>query len=1340
MKQKNFSKVLAESSLSPLRTTVSGYVAKILPKHFWSALLVLMAFLFPSGVMAQNFAISDTVRIPADVMFDIDAVPALATKNFPSEHFSVEIAGVYELSSFAVDVNPTKVWGTGVSVSAGDIYQLKLILKAEKDWVFTLNSTYIPLLPIATTVTNWGTATLSTKQGTPVEATDKVELMVAYQVPKTIETSKVNEIDIFTATTLSTDKYDIGKAPSTTEWKSEASNPQWVTTKPAWTGTLVDGKFAPNYADYKVTGLEFIAAPGYTFVGMAANTLKIKANSTYIDKATVTQAKDMSAAATIEFKKLATWPSKEVAVGAQPVAGQLANGIAVTPNTGWDTQSNWKWSAGVSSDGKFLPDSTYTLIFDVTSSSGYNFFGTAANYYTGKAGSGITSVTHKDQLRYVAANATKEEIKITFAKTAANPDAGKIDVIEPVPGAKNTYKPDTALVSHIPGVKSATVRRIYNVNTSANLTLDSVFAVGQKYGIIVTLKTDQAHTFFYDGEGKSTKYNDKYSFNDVKATRLAYLTDSTVTYTVEYLMPTTLATGTVGVHFPVAGVKVGDSKAITTGTLFTRPITASDSSQVTEYEVAWYEAGETTPLEDEYVFEPATRYDAQVKLVAPAGYTTYKSATSAYTLYMPAVVGNPTWNVSNPYAQPNKTHVTITEYTHAANSDIVTFKFYPTANSIKAIAKGDTLHQFVAPVAGVVPFTSGGTDIPSQNRYNFLVEWNEDGKTDPVTIFEAEKVYIAKVKVNGVPTNFWSMAGVPAGSYFIPEELDATKYEVVDGSESVVVTDTTNYATVTYKFAPTEKLITIKDLEFSKTDFIYPTSGWLPVSSTATANYPKVGVEIPKAPVVAKADTIVDNDEYIAEVVKWTKGTSSATGIKPENTSFLSDTYKLWLQIKPKEGYTVYGLDKVIDPTTKEWATYTAGGAQVKAVETSATGAVTITFEKPLATITEIAGFPALQEKDSVAIKADLAGIGYTIDAFDVEGYVFEQQYAAGELYTYTLKLTAKKDSTFVGLAQDTLIVKDDSNGILLSVIEHAANDLSEVKISFKTAGERIRDYALLIEAPVAGETPATSVETQDAKSISVVWTPTDKVFIKDKTYSVSVTLEAKNSQSFFGVPKNAFHVIGDDSLRYSNAFTSNDANGNVITIQFPTINDALLMTVPEFSWEYEGYLPVEPKPVKLENTSNRSLVIDKLEIGDEGKWFRIETQGLDTIKPADKSEDWTIVPVQGLKKANYNTTIALYYHVANTSVPLYTTKPLSLNIYGVGIANPEAAGLNAYGVNGILTIKGLTAGEPFSVHNAQGILVYRGVAQGAEITIPAPIKGVYFVTSADKTLKVLNN
>ncbi|MDR1330114.1 MAG: hypothetical protein LBK23_10995, partial [Oscillospiraceae bacterium] len=38
--------------------------------------------------------------------------------------------------------------------------------------------------------------------------------------------------------------------------------------------------------------------------------------------------------------------------------------------------------------------------------------------------------------------------------------------------------------------------------------------------------------------------------------------------------------------------------------------------------------------------------------------------------------------------------------------------------------------------------------------------------------------------------------------------------------------------------------------------------------------------------------------------------------------------------------------------------------------------------------------------------------------------------------------------------------------------------------------------------------------------------------------------------------------------------------------------------------------------------------------------------------------------------------------------------------VAGGGIANPEAAGLSAYGVNGILTVKGLTAGEPFSVHN----------------------------------------
>jgi hypothetical protein len=185
---------------------------------------------------------------------------------------------------------------------------------------------------------------------------------------------------------------------------------------------------------------------------------------------------------------------------------------------------------------------------------------------------------------------------------------------------------------------------------------------------------------------------------------------------------------------------------------------------------------------------------------------------------------------------------------------------------------------------------------------------------------------------------------------------------------------------------------------------------------------------------------------------------------------------------------------------------------------------------------------------------------------------------------------------------------------------------------------------------------------------------------------TTSVTHNGNQTFSFTASPGYEISqiLVDNQSVAISNPYTFSNVTGNHSiyvsfkqNVQFPNISDALIITPPEFSWEYEGYLPIEPKPVTLENTSNRSLVIDKIEIGDEGKWFKIETQGLDTIKPADKSEDWTIVPVQGLKKGNYNTTIALYYHVANTSVPLYTTKPLSLNVYEAEYTISASAGAN---------------------------------------------------------------
>ena len=64
---------------------------------------------------------------------------------------------------------------------------------------------------------------------------------------------------------------------------------------------------------------------------------------------------------------------------------------------------------------------------------------------------------------------------------------------------------------------------------------------------------------------------------------------------------------------------------------------------------------------------------------------------------------------------------------------------------------------------------------------------------------------------------------------------------------------------------------------------------------------------------------------------------------------------------------------------------------------------------------------------------------------------------------------------------------------------------------------------------------------------------------------------------------------------------------------------------------------------------------------------------------------------------------------------------------------------LKAWTADGALYVAGLTAGETWRVYNLAGTLIYTGVADGIDVTLPLPGRGVYIVTDGNRVIKVVN-
>ncbi|MDR0541192.1 MAG: hypothetical protein LBH19_03150 [Dysgonamonadaceae bacterium] len=1346
MKQKNFSKVLAEENVhTPLWTTLGGYAAKLLPKRSLIALLSA-AFLFPASMAAEEAIMPADAKIPAEAVFTIGSYPTFP-KNANGAHFSVTVdslvnrGGSFTLPSVKWTMSNT--WGQGQQLMPGDVYQASIIVKADAGYVFALTSPFDQLLPAATPVTNWGTAAQAVKVELLKSTTTEQVLRIVYQVPKTI-TEKSIDINRTGMGSLA-DSLKVGVVPTNVgNLQSAATNPQW---KGTLTWTPAPARFTADSVRYKVS-VDIKAEGGYTFI--EAGTLQwssailagtLTSPRVVPTAATLAQAVDGKLPATLSgnvtFKAFSQYPAKEVAASMKVSAGGAQNQVTIPLLKGWANLTNRSWDkAGLNS--RFLPDSVYTLSFKVTATStgnawetnpNYGFFGLPADHYT--AGAHVASVTHGPKLTWSPAVGfnTEDVIKVTFPKTEANPGAGKVIIEQPSAGKGNTYAVGDTLSTTIPGAPKAVflgwkIDDISSPGTQIPAVVvgsgDTIFKADTEYTVLVKLLPDTAtHTFFADHLNQN--WTEKYTINDSTAVYDSNTgtNDREALYFAKFKTEQLVQTPSfLAVPHPIAGLKASER-----GELLEFPNSATDlSDELSNYSVQWYKNGQL--LADDDVFAPLTEYTAKVALTPKAGYTFYGVPANDISFAAPLNELNPTFGYPTELYNPSTGTGIASSASYAANSDTLTVNFYKTARIIDI----DVIEGLVAPAAGDAVQTSY---LRADGDYYTAadVEWSTEDGT-PVALgdtFQTATVYVAKLTVEAHTANYWTFAGYD--KTFKPD-ADSTSYTLVS-KEDAVITDSTNYAVYTYKFAKTAQLIDIKDIVLSGTNFVYPSTG-------GAYGYP----------IPAVGDTIVTNEQYKAVVDRWE---IAGEGTQGALTTFTANKpYLLTLRILPNEGWTVFGLDKQIpdlNPDNGTWATYSAGGAQVESVTTWANtidqnfADVQILFKNPLRIIRTLQGFPTAVEKATPAKVADFPTNQFTVSNVVLEGTVStEGKYVNDEVYVYTITLEPKAGFTAVGL---------DANSVRTTVaadsVKHAVNDLSTVKIYFHTSGKRVSDYEIDIAVPSAGEKPDKDLDkirtSEGITAKNITWTgdfDSKGNFIKGNTYSVTVVLDndpaTNGGYSFYGTPANAFSV---KNYPYPLAIAKNLTDQNVITIQFPISSEALILTAPVFPFVVADGNLIEPRSITIENNTASTYVVDDIIVS--GNEFLLTSEGTDSIKAVQTIDDWKVMPLPGLSKGKHTATITLYYHIAGSETVLYTSVTVSLNVYGVGIDATEVAELNAFGLNGVLTVKGLVAGEPFSVHNAQGVLIYRGVAKAGEATVNVPVKGVYVVTSSGKTLKVIN-
>ncbi|GHV30515.1 hypothetical protein FACS1894177_03220 [Bacteroidia bacterium] len=135
---------------------------------------------------------------------------------------------------------------------------------------------------------------------------------------------------------------------------------------------------------------------------------------------------------------------------------------------------------------------------------------------------------------------------------------------------------------------------------------------------------------------------------------------------------------------------------------------------------------------------------------------------------------------------------------------------------------------------------------------------------------------------------------------------------------------------------------------------------------------------------------------------------------------------------------------------------------------------------------------------------------------------------------------------------------------------------------------------------------------------------------------------------------------------------------------------------------------------------------------GTNADVFSVETRLIASL-PVGSETNIAITPHTDLAAGTYTATLTVSGEgITPVSVEIvYTVKP-------TGIDSPQATALKAYVQNGTLHVSGLTVGKMWSIYGISGALIYQSVAHEDKADFNLSIRGVYIVTSGNKTVKVM--
>ena len=820
-------------------------------------------------------------------------------------------------------------------------------------------------------------------------------------------------------------------------------------------------------------------------------------------------------------------------------------------------------------------------------------------------------------------------------------------------------------------------------------------------------------------------------------------------------------------------------------------------------QVLWYEVasnGNLTYVPETQYFKPNQRYAVRVVMAPKGDYTFYGvpgGLTGIKAMPITGTPSNPLTSLSTTNTDATAPQLFTGTTTYRENSDTLLFVFNGyTARPITAVTNTTplTLSNFQGPVAGAVASTTAPA-ATRQFRFSSLA-WFNDATGRPLGSterFGADSTYHVVFTIYAGTNADTCRTMVSAGgasvtlrqpSFFSLSDTNGKTIPHNTAKESnSAITLTTNSVTVSYKFDKTYQAITNNVFEFNKEcqDFNAPTfTDGLKVSTNRDL-FADLLNPFPQA-----GDTLmVDKDEQFVAVVNRWEGRVAGSGafpgppgvpellnqyVVPENE------YLLVISIIPNDTLTTFGVTKnaagdVIAYGEGDWFTYPAASGQVDSIKTFVNGPwmeALIYYAQPKETVTYLKGFQFPAEKVTAAIapgESVLTADDVDVAKISLDGelhYDGDTIYLAGEDYTYFITMVAPDEDEWT---LDNL--KADTIGVVgLDPIDYlVVRDGLDVEISFTTDGFRFKPgYSIEIDVPIIGEEPATLAWIVDedgnrvAPAATVSWSGDldNGKFKKGVAYSTSLTFNTAalpapyTGGSFYGLkegigPQCEFDIFNFPDWAILGLLVGNPTSTGVVTIHWPIASDGLRIEIEkitdvfQFAPLYFGYGAQTPLDLDLVNETANTFIVKQV-VCDNTAAFTLTSLPAenDTINPAGVKKKWQIAPVAGLSGGNHSAGITVIYEdvAGNLFVATYTVK---LQVYGVGIDLPKSAALNAFGENSVLTVQGLVAGEPFSVHNAQGILIYRGVAKASEATVSAPVKGVYIVTAGDQTLKVVN-